>query len=44
MRNDVIYFYKGAISITEAETMPITKLIRLHNDLRRLLKKEGKIK
>jgi len=44
MRNDVLYFYRGAVSVFEADSMPITKLMRLNDDLRRLLKLDGKIK
>ena len=44
VRNEVLYFYKGAVSYSEARGMPITRLFRLHMDLNRLFKKDGKAK
>ena len=44
IRNEVLYFYRGGVSFSEAEAMPFTKLLRVQDGLRELLRSDGKIK
>jgi hypothetical protein len=37
-----MYFYKGAVTLTELEEMPITKLIRLSNHAHKIAKELNK--